>query len=74
MKQDIDKLVNAIADQLMTNAFGDKATRLALKAPDTRPGNDEVDLGGWNREALVSQIKQVFASKVLNVYLQPETH
>jgi hypothetical protein len=51
-----EELIAAIADDLMTNGFGEKAVRLALRLPDERDG------GGYNRTAIEKLLRSHLAA------------
>lgn len=46
----VERLADRIVERLFTNAFGDRADRIAMRQ------SNGTDLGGWNRRASRAQI------------------
>ena len=55
---DLSALAERVADALMTNGFGEKATRLVMV--EDHPSGRR-DLGGWCRRAVVAGVSKVLA-------------
>ena len=54
----IDKIAQEIADDLFTNGFGEKASRLVLELADGRDG------GGWGKKPAIDRIKDILKKHI----------